>query len=61
MVFLRVISFQKPGHHFGVTRSQDFLLSFGNQARYTYTHTASPIPTPSSARLLGLWRVGDDL
>src|SRR5262245_1797939 len=40
---------------------QDLLLSFGNQVRYKYARTASPISTPSSARLIGLWRVGDDL
>jgi hypothetical protein len=28
--------------------------------RYTYAYTAFPIPTPSSARLIGLGRVGDD-
>jgi hypothetical protein len=44
-----------------VTRSQDFLLSFGDHVRYTYARTALPIPTPFSARRIGLGRVGDDL
>src|SRR5215510_289236 len=36
----------------------DFLLSFGNHMRYTCAPTASPRPTPSSARRIGLGRVG---
>jgi hypothetical protein len=48
-------------HHLYVTRSQDFLLSSGSHMRYTYAQAALPIPTPSSARLSGLGRVGDDL
>src|SRR6266545_4501830 len=39
----------------------DFLLSSGSHMRYTYAQAAVPIPTPSSARLSGLGRVGDDL
>jgi hypothetical protein len=36
-------------------------LSSGNHLRYTYTQAALPIPTPSSARHIGIGRVGDDL
>src|SRR4030095_5179124 len=43
-----------------VTHSQDFLLFFGNYVRYNCTRMAFPIPTLSSARRLGLGRVGDD-
>jgi hypothetical protein len=42
-------------------RFQDFLLSFVDPMRYTYTRLALPIPTPSSVRHMGLGRVGDDL
>ena len=34
---------------------------FVNHVRYTCARTALPIPTPSSARRIGLGRVGDDL
>jgi len=44
-----------------VMRSQDFLLSSGRHMRYTYDRAALPIPTPSSARHIGIGRVGDDL
>jgi hypothetical protein len=46
--------------HLCVTRSQDFLLSSGNHLWYTHARMALPIPTPSSVRLMGLGRVGDD-
>ena len=42
-------------------RGYPFLLSFAHQVRYKYARTASPIPTPSSARRIGLGKVGDDL
>ena len=59
-------------HHLYVTRSQNFLLgatasvqgaalSSGSHMRHTYAQVAVPIPTPSSARLSGLGRVGNDL
>jgi hypothetical protein len=44
-----------------VTRSQHFPLSFVNHVRYKRVLTASAMPTPSSARLTGRGRVGDDL
>ena len=52
---------EKEQSHLCVTRSHDFLLSSGSHMRYTYAQAALPIPTPSSARLIGLGRVGDDL
>src|SRR5215470_11098890 len=40
---------------------QYFLLSSANHMRYTCAQVAFPIPTPSSARLIDIGRVGDDL
>jgi len=40
---------------------QHFLLSSVNHLRYTYVRAVLPIPTPPSARLMGLGRVSDDL
>jgi hypothetical protein len=56
---------QAPSHlckwsHRCIRRSQDFLLSFVDQVRYTYARTAFPIPILPFARRIGLGRVGDD-
>jgi hypothetical protein len=40
---------------------QDCLLSFITHMRYTYTRMVFPIPTPSSARRIGIGREGVDL
>src|SRR5262249_6699701 len=45
----------------GARLPQDFLLSSVTHLRYTYTRAVLPIPPPSSARLMGLGRVSDDL
>src|SRR5205823_673463 len=50
-----------PCGAFCVTRSQDFLLSFVDDVRYTYAHTGLPIPLRSSVHCIDLGRVGDDL
>jgi hypothetical protein len=47
--------------HLCLTCSEDFLLSFGNHMRYKRARTTSPLPTLSSARRIGLGRVGNDL
>src|SRR5262245_18978744 len=39
-----------------VTRSQDFLLCFGNHVRYRCARTACPMSTPSSVRRIGRGR-----
>jgi hypothetical protein len=40
---------------------EEFLLSFCHLIRYTYAHTACPIPTLFAAHRSGRGRVGDDL
>jgi hypothetical protein len=47
--------------HRCLTRSQDFLISLVTHVRYKGVRAAVPIPTPSSACLIGIGRVGDDL
>jgi hypothetical protein len=56
-----VLLFKRTHYSYPVTYCQDFLLSFVNHVRYTYAHTALPIPTLSSAHRIGLGRAGDDL
>jgi hypothetical protein len=46
-------------HHY-VTCSQNFLLSFVTHLGYNCARVALPFPTPSSARRIGLERVGHD-
>jgi hypothetical protein len=42
-------------------RAHHFLLSFAMHLRYKRVLTASTLPRPSSARRIGIRRVGDDL